>query len=139
MLKKVIILVFIYLVFKYLINKLIKPRFPLSEINLTQKFTSSHNGIDIAVPVDTTIFAPVTGNVTHNNTNEGGLQAFIENDKFRYGFAHLNAVNNINYVLRGQQFALTGNTGLSTGPHLHFTVYSLDEQKFIDPIKHFGL
>ncbi len=96
---------------------------------------SFHNGIDIACKVGTPVVAPDYGMVTEVWSHEqGGLCLAIENlDGVRFGFAHLSKrlVKKDQPVLKGQVIALSGNTGRSTGPHLHFTVKKLGV--WVDP------
>jgi murein DD-endopeptidase MepM/ murein hydrolase activator NlpD len=91
----------------------------------TGKFTF-HNGIDYAVPINTLVQCPADGVVTSQYSNEtGGKQMIIKHDNgYTTGYAHLNsfiALPNAR-VKQGQGIARSGNTGKSTGPHLHFTV-----------------
>ncbi len=90
---------------------------------------SFHNGIDIACKVGTPVVAPDYGIITEVWSHErGGLCLAMEGtDEVRYGFAHLSKrlVKKGQPVLEGQVIALSGNTGQSTGPHLHFTVKKL--------------
>ena len=95
-----------------------------------------HNGQDIGVGIGTKVFAPRNGTV-HNTTPtaDGGNQIVIIHDNGWFtGYAHLSKL----YVKPGQKvkqgdlIALTGNTGQSTGPHLHFTLTNPKGEK-IDP------
>lgn len=85
-----------------------------------------HNGIDIGVPVGTPIVSPLNGEVTSIYHNpKGGNQLIITHDNgYQTGYAHLSSYNVYvgQKVTRGQKIAYSGNTGNSTGPHLHFTV-----------------
>ncbi|GAB3754595.1 hypothetical protein GCM10028817_21730 [Spirosoma pomorum] len=87
---------------------------------------SFHNGIDLAGTIGTVIAAPADGVVTGVNvTATGGNQLFIRHDNgFTTGYAHLqmSLVAVGARVITSQVIARMGNTGQSTGPHLHFTV-----------------
>jgi len=105
-------------------------------INLRKEF---HNGIDIATPVGTPITAHtdlIVLNVWQNDM--GGLQIKVADDKYIYGFAHLSRVPvHINAIVKkGEVFAYTGNTGNSTGPHLHLTLRERLTLRLLDPLKH---
>jgi murein DD-endopeptidase MepM/ murein hydrolase activator NlpD len=99
-----------------------------------------HNGIDMAVPNNTPVYAPEDGFVSGVLTNEaGGLQLLINHPSvnLRSGYAHLNKrfVKDDQKVNKGQLIALTGNTGRSTGPHLHFSLKTIDSKEYVDPDK----
>lgn len=85
-----------------------------------------HNGIDIAVPVGTPVLSPADGEVISIYSNSrGGNQLIVSHaNGYQSGYAHLNQYNVRvgQKVTRGQKIAWSGNTGTSTGPHLHFTV-----------------
>ena len=102
-----------------------------------QGFASSeHNGIDLAVGVNTNVFAPMDGVVKSIYYNDqGGNQLIIQHsDGSKTGYAHLNGykVNVGDPVAKGQVVALSGNTGNSNGAHLHFT-YRTPQGDQIDP------
>lgn len=85
-----------------------------------------HGGIDIAAPHGKEVLAPSDGTVVFAGL-EGGYGNVLVIDhgygiKTRY--AHLSAINvkPADKVVRGQRVALVGNTGRSTGPHLHYEV-----------------
>lgn len=88
--------------------------------------TSFHNGIDIAAPIGTPVHSPYSGvvkSVYSNNT--GGIQMIVDHDNgFRTGYAHLSETiaRPGQRVKQGEIIAKTGNTGASTGPHLHLTL-----------------
>lgn len=93
---------------------------------ITKQRSSFHNGIDIAAPVGTPIVAPANGKVSEAWDHErGGIcLAMITTDGIRFGFAHLNKrLKKVGDVVKiGEPIAECGNTGASTGPHLHFTM-----------------
>ena len=85
-----------------------------------------HNGVDLAAPVGTPIFAPLSGTVSANFYNDlGGNQITINHGTYSTGYAHLVKRSNLqkgSKVKQGQIIGYTGNTGRSTGPHLHYVV-----------------
>ena len=102
--------------------------------------STNHNGIDIATPMRTPILAPADGSIGYVVTNDaGGLQVAIDikEHDLRIGFAHLDEaiVRNGQLVRKGDIIAYTGNSGRSTGPHLHLTVKNSFGMQ--DPTKYF--
>lgn len=99
-----------------------------------------HNGIDIAVSLNTQVIAPANGKVVNIYENaQGGKQLILEHsDGIRTGYAHLSSYKVVRgqNIKAGQIVALTGNTGQSTGPHLHLTVTV--KGKKVDPEKYFS-
>lgn len=100
------------------------------------RWGSFHYGIDIANPVGTPIYAPSDGVVKEAGWVSGyGQWIKLEHAKgLGTGYGHLNRilVQPGQEVKRGQQIAEMGNTGFSTGPHLHFEVFDGDQR--IDPL-----
>lgn len=95
---------------------------------------SFHSGVDIAVPVGTPVVAPVDGTVVEVwATARGGKQLAMTGEGYRFGFAHLSVQRGKRgqKVKAGEVIALSGNTGASTGPHVHFSVRQ--NNAFIDP------
>lgn len=98
---------------------------------ISQYFSWYHNGVDIANGTGTAISAVDSGRVILSIRGgwNGGWGTYIKID---HGnglvslFSHLseNFVNVGDNVSRGQLIGKMGSTGRSTGPHLHFTVYS---------------
>ncbi|HQF40901.1 MAG TPA: peptidoglycan DD-metalloendopeptidase family protein [Candidatus Paceibacterota bacterium] len=123
-------------------------RWPLDKIKITQYFGNTafalqnaavyngngHNGIDLAADVGTPLKAASGGKVIGigdtDNTCQGasyGKWILIEhNNGLSTLYAHLSLikVGEGQVVENGQLIGYTGNTGYSTGPHLHFTVYA---------------
>ena len=86
-----------------------------------------HEGIDINVPVGTEVFATAYGVVAFAGWHTGGygFLVIIEHDfDFTTYYAHNSEllVTAGEEVSRGQAVALSGNTGRSTSPHLHYEV-----------------
>ena len=85
-----------------------------------------HNGIDLAVPVGTPLYAPQSGKVTvvNEDSRNGRYVVLQHNHGVRTTYCHLqrSEVALGAEVVAGQRFALSGNTGRSTGPHLHWVV-----------------
>jgi len=85
-----------------------------------------HHGLDIATPRGQAIYAPSDGTVVFSGT-EGGYGKVLVIDhgygvKTRYGHLSEIFVKLGNQVKRGARVAAVGNTGRSTGPHLHYEV-----------------
>jgi murein DD-endopeptidase MepM/ murein hydrolase activator NlpD len=85
-----------------------------------------HKGIDISTRINSPIVAPADGVVFGVDLDQGFGRTLVI--KHGYGvatiYAHLNKilVKRGQYVKRGEKIALVGNTGRSTGPHLHYEV-----------------
>ncbi|MEM0472624.1 MAG: M23 family metallopeptidase [Sulfolobales archaeon] len=101
-----------------------------------------HNGIDIALPEGTPLFAPHDAQMEWSFHAVGGLQCVLywksENLKIRVGFAHCSWVDQGKKIVKkGDLAARVGNTGKSTGPHLHLTVatWSRDGWVFLNPLE----
>ncbi len=89
-------------------------------------FERQHKGIDIAAPVGTPIYAATSGKAIVSPGLNGGYGNLLKiiGDTYDTRYAHLSSfeVSNGAKVSRGQVVAKVGNTGRSTGPHLHFEV-----------------
>ena len=100
---------------------------------------SFHNGVDISAPIGTDILAPDSGIITEvwNHERGGKCLALVNSSGIRFGFAHLHhRLAKLNQLVnKGEHIAESGNTGASTGPHLHFTVKINDQWQ--DPERHF--
>ncbi|MCK8816634.1 M23 family metallopeptidase [Natroniella sulfidigena] len=95
-----------------------------------------HNGIDIAVWYNNEVIATGNGEVVEAG-NKGGYGRVVVIDHgfgYRTLYAHNNRilVNVGDKVKRGETIALSGNSGRSTGPHLHYEVHFNGEP--LDPI-----
>jgi murein DD-endopeptidase MepM/ murein hydrolase activator NlpD len=105
--------------------------------------TFMHHGVDFAVPQGTPIYAPTDG-VIASAGRYGGYGNYIRiehGDGLATAYGHLSRfVPNVRKgtrVSRGQLVGYTGNTGRSTGPHLHFEV--LTDGKTVDPFAYAGV
>ena len=89
--------------------------------------TKGHTGIDIAVPTGTPVRAALPGVVTKATYNAGGYGYYVMIDHGN-GMVTLYAHNSKllvsvgDTVEAGDTVSLSGSTGRSTGPHLHFEV-----------------
>jgi len=96
-----------------------------------------HKGIDIANSLNTDIKASGSGIVTYSGWNGGYGKVIIVSHGYGYKSVYAHNNNNLvdvgDRVDKGQVIAKLGNTGKSTGPHLHFEVHYNGDQ--IDPLK----
>lgn len=88
-----------------------------------------HNGIDIAATPGTPVLAAATGRVIvakmgGYNGGYGNMIIMSHDDGVQTVYAHLRAIDiNVGQMVnQGEQIGEVGNTGRSTGPHLHFEV-----------------
>lgn len=94
--------------------------------------SAGHNGLDMAAPKGTPIYAAEAGIVIFAGYNRGfGNTVMIKhNEQITTLYAHIREggikVKVGQAVKRGQKIAEVGSTGRSTGNHLHFTVYKND-------------
>jgi murein DD-endopeptidase MepM/ murein hydrolase activator NlpD len=90
-----------------------------------------HQGIDFKANRGTPVYATADGIVEfggfHKSSGFGKLIILHHNFGFKTYFAHLDAVKvkGGEFVSKGQLIGLSGNTGLSTGPHLHYEIRHL--------------
>ncbi|MDR2797416.1 MAG: M23 family metallopeptidase [Treponema sp.] len=86
-----------------------------------------HSGIDIGVPMGTPIQAAMAGRVTSVGFDKsfGNFVVISHHAGYRTLYAHMSVIRTKSgdYVGTGERIGDAGSTGLSTGPHLHFTVY----------------
>lgn len=116
--------------------------FPIPEGKFTSNFgwrnlggSEFHSGMDLSVPQGTPLIASLSGTLvqagfgpTGSCGSSGGCTATIQgkigNKEIQVSYLHLSSVSvkDGDTVKAGQQIGLTGNTGRSTGPHLHVEV-----------------
>ena len=90
------------------------------------KSVKFHRGVDIAVSIGTPVYSGIKGRVTFagRKGNYGNLVEIEGNDRIKVRYAHLNSIDVVTgqKVSDGEKVAETGNTGMSTGPHLHYEI-----------------
>ncbi len=93
---------------------------------LTQRFHSGHIGIDIGIPIGTPITATHTGQVLFAGWSDKGYGnlVIVRNGRFTTYYGHIDwdafNVQAGDWVLAGTVLAWSGNTGNSSGPHIHY-------------------
>lgn len=113
---------------------------PLSGGRFTSGFKwrwgRQHKGVDWATPVGTTVFASCGGVVTQAGwfSSYGNCVTIRHPDGNQTRYAHLSRVlvSVGQSVEQGERIALSGNTGRSTGPHVHFEIIVNGSQ--VDPL-----
>lgn len=102
-------------------------------------YSPRHLGVDYAVPTGTPVYAPADGSITvAQYFIEGGNTIWFAFDGVVMRCLHLSSMKPRGSYREGQIIGTTGNTGRSTGPHLHLdisrnTVELNNFNNFIDP------
>ena len=100
-----------------------------------------HSGVDYGVPLNRPIYAPISGTLTNVVSQTGGNMVVIQANGLTHRLMHNNSFSRGNgAVNEGDQVALAGTTGLSTGVHCHWDInkegtYPTSFGSFIDPAK----
>jgi murein DD-endopeptidase MepM/ murein hydrolase activator NlpD len=91
-------------------------------------YTRMHKGIDFAVPVGTPVMAAGAGTVESAGWSNGygNFMLIDHGNSYATGYGHLSrfapGVHKGSHVHQGEVVAYSGNTGLTTGPHLHYEI-----------------
>lgn len=105
---------------------------------ITRGFTASHRGVDIAAQTGTPIISPANGIVVKVTYSKrfGNMVVISHGDIYKTVYGHLSKVlvKPGDIVKKGDLIGLVGNTGLSTGPHLHYEIWK--NGKPVNPINY---
>lgn len=101
--------------------------YPVNSRNFTQYYWYGHPGIDIALSEGSGVVASDTGTVTFAGWNIYGFGNLIvvnHGNGYETFYAHLNGISVVpgQIVYQGSVIGTTGNTGNSSGPHIHFEI-----------------
>lgn len=108
-------------------------RWPLEKVVVSSQFgtrgSDFHEGVDLSVPSGTSVYAAEAGTVLYASNRISGYGSMVvirHNSKIATVYAHNSRllVKRGDRVKRGQKIAYSGQTGRSSGPHLHFEVRS---------------
>jgi murein DD-endopeptidase MepM/ murein hydrolase activator NlpD len=119
---------------------------PLKQMAITQGYNRIHKGVDFAASVGTPVFATQGGTVSWAGPGAtapgvwGGNEIHVLGNGIETWFAHLSqiGVKLGQNVRAGQQIGLSGNTGITSGPHLHFGTFAGGWPNDIDPLAYLG-
>lgn len=111
-------------------------------INPFHRAMREHHGVDYLVPEGTTVFATADGivkSLSEKNTSHGKAITISHGNGYETSYSHLLdiRVKRGQRVKRGDIIALSGNSGLSFAPHLHYEVIYRDTR--VDPVHYFFL
>ncbi len=117
-------------------------RAPLPNLDVSQKFWLLHSGIDLRTPIGTHVTPLMRGVVSlvKNDTRGYGNYIIVTHENgYATLYAHLSkaVVKEGETVTTDSLLGLSGNTGRSTGPHLHFELH--DHGAAVDPATVLGL
>ncbi|EGQ8455093.1 M23 family peptidase [Vibrio parahaemolyticus] len=110
-------------------------------IHPVTKVEKMHRGLDFAVNIGTKIYAPADGVVEvtrRSNTGSGNFLRLQHSFGFTSSYSHLKKfkVQSGQFVRKGDLIGISGNSGLSSGPHLHYEVRfvgrALNPKPFVD-------
>jgi murein DD-endopeptidase MepM/ murein hydrolase activator NlpD len=111
---------------------------PVTGRNISQYYWYGHQAIDVALPEGRPVVASDTGVVTWAGWNVygyGNLVVVNHCNGYETYYAHLSSIAVVpgQVVYQGGYIAASGNTGRSSGPHLHFEIRYLDT--LLDPLQ----
>jgi murein DD-endopeptidase MepM/ murein hydrolase activator NlpD len=107
-------------------------------IHPTLNSNELHRGIDLKAEMKTPVYATADGIVEwsgyHQKSGFGNLVILQHNYGFKTYFAHLEkvAIESGAFVKKGDLIAYSGNSGMSSGPHLHYEIKFI--QRSVDPL-----
>ncbi len=118
---------------------------PLKDLRVSSKFglrrdpfdhsqMARHNGLDLSTPSNSEVYSMFAGKVIRvSSDNRSGNFVTVQHGDYTISFCHLTKalVKSGDMVKPGDIIALSGNTGRSTGPHLHLTVRR--NGKYVNP------
>ncbi len=115
--------------------------YPVGSRNFSQRFWYGHPGIDIALTEGSGVFASDTGTVTFAGWNiygYGNLIVINHGNGYETFYGHLSGINVYpgQVVNQGNVIGAVGNTGNSSGPHIHFEIRTNGNQD--DPCWYIG-
>ena len=102
-------------------------------------YTRMHKGIDFAVPVGTPVMASGSGvvKIAGRSSGYGNYMRVDMGNGYGFAYGHLSrfapGIHPGSRVHQGEIVAYSGNTGLSTGPHLHYEILQNGTQ--VNPLK----
>lgn len=135
-------------------------KYPVDNVTITQYFGNTpfssrnpqvyngagHNGIDFSAKMGTPIYSAEAGVVLGTGNTDtacsgvsyGKWVLIRHNNGLTTLYAHLSVISVTSGTVVGvrQKIGLSGNTGYSTGPHLHFTVYASDAVHISGPTEY---
>lgn len=104
---------------------------PLTNYSWVRGFTSFHTGVDLAAPIGTPVQAANGGVVIFAGWNSWGYgnTVVLSHGPISTLYGHMSSINVRcgQIVSTGQVIGAVGNTGNSSGPHLHFEIRYLDQ------------
>lgn len=98
-----------------------------------------HNGVDFAAPTGTPVRTVADGRIIFAGYKgpNGKMVQIRHSDRYTTAYLHLSKISKGitrgTAVTKGQLIGAVGSTGLSTGPHLHYSLF--DRGKYVDPLK----
>ena len=119
----------------------VKGNYVTSHYGWRPQFGRAHKGIDLRSAVGDTVYSAFSGRVRLTRFERGGYGFYVivrHDNGLETVYGHLSRflVKPDQYVKAGQPIALSGNTGRSTGPHLHFETrfmgYAINPEAIFD-------
>ncbi len=119
----------------------VKGNYVTSQYGWRPKFGRTHKGIDLRAAIGDTVYSAFSGRVRLTRFERGGYGFYVivrHDNGLETVYGHLSRflVKPDQYVKAGQPIALSGNTGRSTGPHLHFETrfmgYAINPEAIFD-------